>query len=48
MDVSPFEQIGQLPGAGIEWEGAMILALAAVLMATIGVAAFRRRDLSAH
>lgn len=48
MDVSPFEQIGQLPGAGIEWEGAIILMLAAVVVATIGVAAFRRRDLSAH
>lgn len=47
MDLSPLDHISRIPGAGLAWLPILILSVLAAGMAVLGLAAFRRRDLTA-
>jgi ABC-2 type transport system permease protein len=47
MDLSPLDHISRIPGEGIAWLPVITLTILAAVVTAAGVAAFRRRDLTA-
>ena len=46
MDLSPYTHVPQVPVAAMDWTPMIVLTLVAAALMAVGVAGFRRRDVS--